>query len=629
VKDEVSNIGPKAQSKTGKAVIAQPVQFFRKEGPALNSPAIPRRHPIKKEVTQKNAANKEQEKKFVLAGVTKRRFTRILPLDTLERLIKAPSICVASLVSRPNERCSRPTRSARYSRNWLLGMISALKEASNLPTCETYLWELVDSVTCENYHHSIATEQLKRLLDRYHDRRSRKVGHDYDFTWRDIESTPRWLKALTTIVGEQSLLRISTSSEAYQSTKAIASYPGSDSLSKKPLSDDINVLDTTTCISTLWTHETNESQASPDAIAAQIFHTVETAKSVVLIQTPEQNQTSGMDQPGEPTRFVETTRVAENTQSIEDVQTLHGDDLTVKRSESLATKTAEATRTITKAKGAKVYSTAKTNTSTTTIKTKRFHLRFNQKQVVDIDFMGTSTAKSMTQKAPTLAEEREKVSGVEFVNALHQQFRFYYRGASLQPSVTEHINRLLRKPLSPRDENKKGFKYMYWIAGSFNFVKIGLTSRTTTVRLNEWREKCGHQIQEFTKGEEEPEVILPQIHRVEALVHAELREARLKEIVCKQCGGGHDEWFAVSPAYAQKVIKKWSDWMQKEPYVAGQLKSSIIADGIDGLCTPVELSVRDTASFAALKPKIRTEPLTAMRGRKWTDRLRRRKKKLQ
>jgi T5orf172 domain len=630
VKDEESNIGQKTQSKAGKAVIAQPVQFSRKEGPALNNPAILRRPPNKTEVTQKGAANKELVKKSILAGVTRRRFTRILPFDTLERLINAPSICVASLVGRPNKRCSLPARSSGYSRNSLLSMLSALKDASNLPACESYLRKLVDSVTCENYHHSIASEQLQRLLDRYQDRRSKEVGNKHDFTSTDIESTSRWLKALTTIPGEQSLLQIFTSCEAYQSTNEIASYSGSDSLSNKPLFDGINVLKTTTCISTLRTLETNESRASPDTIeAAQILYTVETAESVALIQTPDQNQTSGEDQPCEPTRFIETTRVVENTQSIEDVQTLHGDDLTIKRSESLVTKTAEATQTITKAKSAKKHSTAETKTSTAAMKTERSHLRFNRKQVVDIDFMGTLSAKSLTQKAPTLAEEREKVSGVKFVNALHQQFRFYYRGASLQTSVNEHINRLLRKSLSPQDENKKGFIYMYWIAGSFNFVKIGLTSRTTTERLNEWSKLCGHEIQEFTKSVEEPGDQLPHIHRVEALVHAELREARLEEIVCKGCRGGHIEWFAVSPAYAQKVINKWSKWIRTEPYVEGELKSSIIANGINALCTPVELSVRGTASFAALRPETRTEPLMAMEEQlKWTRRLRPRRKRL-
>lgn len=87
------------------------------------------------------------------------------------------------------------------------------------------------------------------------------------------------------------------------------------------------------------------------------------------------------------------------------------------------------------------------------------------------------------------------------------------------------------------------------------------------------------------------------IYRVEALVHAELRDVRLQEVNCKGCGRTHIEWFDTHREHALRVIKKFVDAMKRDlyerVYIAGEyvwkLKESISSAEIDELCTPLEL----------------------------------------
>lgn len=130
---------------------------------------------------------------------------------------------------------------------------------------------------------------------------------------------------------------------------------------------------------------------------------------------------------------------------------------------------------------------------------------------------------------------------------------------------------------------------MYWITGSFGFVKIGKTSgKSTEKRLHAWRLQCGHKIEEHMRDKEAFAEQLPHVYRIEALVHEELREVRLREQGCKKCGAWHQEWFLVSPEHARAVIQKWTKFMLSKPYDRyGRLKKSITRERIEKLCQPV------------------------------------------
>jgi len=118
---------------------------------------------------------------------------------------------------------------------------------------------------------------------------------------------------------------------------------------------------------------------------------------------------------------------------------------------------------------------------------------------------------------------------------------------------------------SRRMKTHEGLIYIYRLLGEFNMVKIGITQVTVKDRLAGWTGKCGHETYlayPLTKSEERP---VPNIYRLEALVHAELAINRKREQHCS-CGEKHKEWFEEDLAHARKVVIKWSEWMRKRPY---------------------------------------------------------------
>ena len=110
-----------------------------------------------------------------------------------------------------------------------------------------------------------------------------------------------------------------------------------------------------------------------------------------------------------------------------------------------------------------------------------------------------------------------------------------------------------------------GWIYIYQLPNELNTVKIGLTQVSIEGRLDSWTEQCGHKTQiayPSTQSECEP---VPNVYRLEALVHAELAASRLEEVGCP-CGKKHIEWFEEAVAHARKVVVKWSEWMRTNPY---------------------------------------------------------------
>jgi hypothetical protein len=177
-----------------------------------------------------------------------------------------------------------------------------------------------------------------------------------------------------------------------------------------------------------------------------------------------------------------------------------------------------------------------------------------------------------------------------------QNFVPYGSKSTARLSTSELLRRILTKPLTARGSHT-GYIYTYWSRPNFGLVKIGLTSREPRARIEQWERKCKHKAESLIPEDQQHEFKVQNVYRVEALVHAELRDVRRKEVVCKGCGRTHMEWFATNREHALRVIKKFVDAMKKdlyEPvYIAGEyvwkLKESISSAEIDELCTPLEL----------------------------------------
>ena len=446
------------------------------------------------------------------SNATIKRYTRILPLNTIERLIENPGRCVASLVGDPGRRCSELTCSGAAAKSRTLDELSRLKKPASLPDLDDWIRGLVDSFTCSRWHYSVAIQQLEALFDLFHDRRSKTGKNKNSFIKRDSAFLQPWLEELTTLPEKKT----------NQTTKSIV-QTSQVAVIVKQLDQDCGISNTKTFVTT------------------------------------------------------QTTTVEQNQKGIK-----------------------IATRNVRSANDKSYNSSQHARAFTGFIST----------QIVDISFTETSC------QITSLAEERAKVSFVKSVNALEQEFLWFFPKL-LQPAEY-HIREAMNKDLGLREATVQGFIYMYWIPGSFDFVKIGVTSKKTSVRVAQWQKKCKHLTQEFTNCEVGKMAPLAHIYRVEKLIHTELREARLHEPACKAHEGGHVEWFAISPAHAQRVIDKWSNWMKTNPYEGGRLKDT---SNMDRLCTPLPMSVRDTVAIRALQP---VAPLEAPKqiASLWAHRLR-------
>lgn len=161
-----------------------------------------------------------------------------------------------------------------------------------------------------------------------------------------------------------------------------------------------------------------------------------------------------------------------------------------------------------------------------------------------------------------------------------------------------------------KQKGHEGHIYIYLLPGEFKTVKIGVTQRPVQTRLDEWTGQCNHKTYLAYPLPDTPELKVPHVYRVEALVHAELAANRLEELECS-CGTKHGEWFGEELAHARKVVVKWSDWMRKHPYQEVQtgrweLKEEH-RDDIAMLTCPSPRDVRE-ASTSPRRPKSSPSP---------------------
>jgi hypothetical protein len=110
-----------------------------------------------------------------------------------------------------------------------------------------------------------------------------------------------------------------------------------------------------------------------------------------------------------------------------------------------------------------------------------------------------------------------------------------------------------------------GYIYIMQRPSDPEYLKIGYTTQDPDTRLEEWRRSClSPYIRLYSTN------LLPNVKRVESLIHADLRPVRYSESHCKDnpaCKVQHTEWFKVSFDRAKATVAHWALWMTVlEPY---------------------------------------------------------------
>jgi hypothetical protein len=167
----------------------------------------------------------------------------------------------------------------------------------------------------------------------------------------------------------------------------------------------------------------------------------------------------------------------------------------------------------------------------------------------------------------------------------------YQTEKSRGQSVSSAIREKATSPLGSKDHSS-GFVYLYWDKLYFGKVKIGYTDNLAR-RLKEWDKKCKRE--HIYHSNTESQVKMSHVHRVEQLIHAELKECRYQR-QCEGCGKLHKEWFEATEVHAIKVLKKWREWILQEPYVQDKKSGDWVIrpemlDTLDRMCAPLPQEV--------------------------------------
>ncbi|KAI5371802.1 hypothetical protein J4E82_009542 [Alternaria postmessia] len=183
----------------------------------------------------------------------------------------------------------------------------------------------------------------------------------------------------------------------------------------------------------------------------------------------------------------------------------------------------------------------------------------------------------------------------------------YQSERSKKTSVFDAVYQKATAPLGVIAQ-KRGFVYLFWDKEYFGMVKIGYT-KDLTQRLESWNQQCGRE--HIYHSSTECQVEIPHAHRVEQLVHAELKEYR-KRRQCEGCGTMHKEWFDAGQAHVVKVLRKWREWILQEPYVQDKesgewvLKPEML-DALESTCEPLP---REVSTQKSGKKSVARRPTT-------------------
>ena len=131
-------------------------------------------------------------------------------------------------------------------------------------------------------------------------------------------------------------------------------------------------------------------------------------------------------------------------------------------------------------------------------------------------------------------------------------------------SVSHSLIKEILQPLTARELNP-GYMYIYGTTCEFGYKKIGVTENAVVKkRLRSSAAKCRiDAIPFYTEGDQP--VLVKHVYRLEKLVHTELKEMRHQITNCS-CGVKHKEWFQVKDEHAIEVIRRWTAWLETDPY---------------------------------------------------------------
>ncbi|RGP81347.1 hypothetical protein FLONG3_491 [Fusarium longipes] len=137
------------------------------------------------------------------------------------------------------------------------------------------------------------------------------------------------------------------------------------------------------------------------------------------------------------------------------------------------------------------------------------------------------------------------------------------RGLDDHKSSYDKIEEKMKKSLG--EERESGYIYVYEVEGNSGFVKIGFTGRSVKDRLADWEHDCNRVPKLVYQYPSATVAKAPNARRVEGLCHAELYH-RKTWIYCDCCFKWHHEWFEISSRKAIATVRKWCNWMAKNPY---------------------------------------------------------------
>lgn len=155
--------------------------------------------------------------------------------------------------------------------------------------------------------------------------------------------------------------------------------------------------------------------------------------------------------------------------------------------------------------------------------------------------------------------------------SINQKFQPYPKNPKhrtlTDSEISSKIEEMVTTEIKESDIKREGYIYVFRDVEGIGFHKIGYTTSEVGVRLAEWVATCRYDLDQrddFLVNFER-RVLHPR--KLEGLIHAELKRTRYQVVNC-QCKEKkrHNEWFQVAADYAQKVVAKWTLWMQTKPY---------------------------------------------------------------
>ncbi|KAL3462010.1 meiotically up-regulated gene 113-domain-containing protein [Aspergillus heterothallicus] len=153
----------------------------------------------------------------------------------------------------------------------------------------------------------------------------------------------------------------------------------------------------------------------------------------------------------------------------------------------------------------------------------------------------------------------------ERISSPIQNFEPYKPKCHIGKNTSMMLREVLTAPLTKNEIEASGMIYIFWYQGNFGHLKIGHT-RDLDKRLRTWEKDCGKSLDVHFPLDEDDKRPVQHVRRVEKLIHAELKDCRLKE-ACSNCNKTHIEWFHVSKDAAVSAARKWILWMRKQPYI--------------------------------------------------------------